>query len=118
MRIEPASDLFKRLDKNDDGNPNRDHGDSRERPAAALAGYQVGLEGKMSMMRYGSDWHTSDMDIWHSDKALFSPIRDANVKPLLCVVVSSGPIWVADAECNGASIDAVDGRERVCSFRG
>jgi Domain of unknown function (DUF892) len=47
-----------------------------------------------------------------------TPIGDANAKPLFCVVVSSGPIWVADAECNGASIDAVDGRERVCSLRG
>jgi hypothetical protein len=47
-----------------------------------------------------------------------TPIGDANAKPVLCVVVSSGPIWVADAECNGASIDAVYGRERVCSLGG
>jgi hypothetical protein len=46
MRIETAVDLFKRLGRGQDGNPKRDHGDSRERPAAALAGYQVGLAGK------------------------------------------------------------------------
>jgi hypothetical protein len=46
MRIETALDFFKRSGRGDDGNPKRDHGDSRERPAAALAGYQVGLAGK------------------------------------------------------------------------
>ena len=45
-------------------------------------------------------------------------IGDANVEPVVCVIVSGGPIWVGDAECDRASINAIGGRGRLGSIRG
>lgn len=39
LRFEKAEDLFDRLGRSGNGNPNRDHGDSTERVAAVRAGF-------------------------------------------------------------------------------
>ena len=59
-------------------------------------------------------WCLELLVIWRVRRA----IGDANVEPVVYVVVSSGPSWVGDAECDGASIVAIDGRRRFCSIRG
>jgi hypothetical protein len=45
-------------------------------------------------------------------------IGDAHVEPVVCVIVSGGPIWVGDAEYDRASINAIGGRGRLGSIRG
>jgi hypothetical protein len=46
------------------------------------------------------------------------PFGDVNVESMACVLVSSGPARVGDAERDGVSIDAIGGRGRGGSIRG
>jgi hypothetical protein len=49
LRMDPAEDLFLRLGRQSDGNPNRSHGNSVERVEAVRAGFQVGYHEKASL---------------------------------------------------------------------
>jgi hypothetical protein len=44
-----AAELFDRLGRVGNGDPNRGHGDSRERVQAAKAGFEAGFERRMSL---------------------------------------------------------------------
>jgi hypothetical protein len=47
LAFDRAVGLFERLGRSGNGDPNRDHGDSRERVAAAEAGFRAGYEQKL-----------------------------------------------------------------------